>query len=386
MPAHDEMARLLEAGAGSAPDVDEGLALVRARLAEHPGAHVVGARRWRRPILVAAASLVLVGAAAAVIGRNDGTTIVSTGGGDTTASLSDPVTFEVLRMASSDGQRMGTLRAATDQDALDRLWADTGTKGPPPTVDLATQVVVSITIPDDACPPKLDGFDRRGTALEPRFVEPTTVCEQPLIQKTFVVTIDWASTGPSFRLFLPGQPIYDFGDASLTVTRPVTSPPLEDPGANTPSTTTPDPTDCHGPAGSATDLKGQPNWKGVRHWTDRSGCLVRVDVLVDMPGPAHCGYEDADVLSMAGKLGDRYGTADEQGIAYVRDPKGVFGLPAVTAAFEADAKLPESAVDSGYRRDGIRFHVDPADPSAVWLAHPDGHVELWPLADLPLCM
>ena len=197
MPTPDEMAQLLNAAAGSAPDVDEGLALVRARLAQQPSEHVVGARRWRRPVLVASASLLLVGAAAAVIGRNDGTTIVRTGGGDTTTSLSGPVTFEVLRLASSDGQRMGTLRAATDQDALDRLWADTGTKGPPPTVDLASQVVVSITIPDDACPPKLDGFDRRGTALEPRFVEPSTDCIKPLVPKTFVVAMDWASTGPS---------------------------------------------------------------------------------------------------------------------------------------------------------------------------------------------
>ena len=97
------------------------------------------------------------------------------------------------------------------------------------------------------------------------------------------------------------------------------------------------------------------------------------------------GYEDADVLSMAGKLGARYGTADEQGVTYVRDPKGVFGLSTVTAAFEPDAKLPESAVDTGYGRDGIKLHIDPADTTAVWLSYPDGHVELWPLADLPIC-
>lgn len=388
MPAPDDLAQRLDAAAGPAPDVDEGLASVRARLANQPGQHVAGARRWRRPVLVAAASLLLVGAAVAVsIGRDDPATSVRTDGGDATASPPGPVTFEVLEMASSDGQRMGTLRAATDQDALDRLWADTGTNSPTPTVDLARQVVVSITIPDDACPPKLDGFDRRGTTLEPRFVEPAPACNEPLIPKTYVVALDWASTGPSFRLFLPGQPTYDFDDTSLIVTRPLTNPPVEDPEATTPSTTVPDPTDCKGPPGSATDLDGQPDWKsdGARPWTDRSGCLIRVDVLVDMPGAEHCGCEEADVLVMSAKLGERYRTPTYTAVSYVRDPKGVYDLPDVTAAFEPEATLPESAVDTGYRRDGIELHLDPADPSAVWLSYPDGHVELWPLADLPLC-
>ena len=145
---------------------------------------------------------------------------------------------------------------------------------------------------------------------------------------------------------------------------------------------------CDDQPGSATDLTGQPDWveSGVRSWTDRSRCLVRVDVLMDGSGPAHCGQEDADYLAMGDELGERYGTAGVEELWYARDPKGVFGLPAVSAAFEPDATLPKSAMDSGYSRDGIDLHVDPADPSAIWLAYPDGHVELWPLADLPLCL
>lgn len=144
---------------------------------------------------------------------------------------------------------------------------------------------------------------------------------------------------------------------------------------------------CVDQPGSATDLTGQPDWdeSGVRSWTDRFGCQVRVDVLMDAPGPEHCGQEDADFLAMGDELGDRYGTADVEELWYARDPKGVFGLPAVTAAFEPAATLPKSAVNSGYSRDGIDLHVDPADPNAIWLSYPDGHVELWPLADLPPC-
>ncbi|MEO6629086.1 MAG: hypothetical protein ABIP03_11015 [Aquihabitans sp.] len=296
------------------------------------------------------------------------------------------MTFEVLAMASSGSDPVGTLRAATDQNALVSLWDDAGTNIATPAVDLTKQVVVSITIPDDACPPKLDGFDRRGTTLKPRFVDGAeAACDKPLIPRTFVAALDWVSPGPSFRLFLPGQSTYRFDDTYLTVTHPFSTAPIESPEAVEPSTTVPDPTDCQGPPGSATDRSG-PDWEGfvARSWTDLSGCLIRYDVLMDISGPEHCGYDEADALSMAGTLGERYAGSEEV-VKYVRDPKGVFGLPAATAAFDAKAKLPESAVDTGYRRDGIELHVDPADPNAVWLSYPDGHVELWPRADRPLC-
>lgn len=159
------------------------------------------------------------------------------------------------------------------------------------------------------------------------------------------------------------------------------------PTTGAPDKTAPDPADCPGPKGSSTDLEGQPDWTsdGYHSWMDRSGCLVRVDVLTDGPGPAHCGYEAADVLWVGDKLGERYRTDEVQELSYVRDPEGVFDLPAVTAAFDPDATLPNAAADTGYHRDGIALHVDPADPSAIWLAYPDGHVERWPLADLPPC-
>ncbi|CAN5859314.1 hypothetical protein BH24ACT3_BH24ACT3_13580 [soil metagenome] len=47
---------------------------------------------------------------------------------------------------------MGTLRAAVDPAELDELWAAVGFDGPLPDVDFEQRVVISVTIPDDACP------------------------------------------------------------------------------------------------------------------------------------------------------------------------------------------------------------------------------------------
>lgn len=134
---------------------------------------------------------------------------------------STEVAFEVLAMAQAS-EPMGTLRAAVDPAGLDALWAGIGFAGDPPAVDLAQSVVVSMTIPDDACPPTLTAFDRDGSVLTPVFVEPTDGCFAPLIPKTFVVAIARSSVEPRFTLRLPGwNSVTDgFGEQRLDVEIP----------------------------------------------------------------------------------------------------------------------------------------------------------------------
>lgn len=188
---------------------------------------------------VAAAVAALIGLFALVaVNRDDGGDRLITEGpgsvpptdpGDPALSGGEgPVRFEVLAVGPALMNGMGSVHSVgaiaeldTNDHELAELWADAGQPPPAPEVDLEDQLVLSITIPDDACPPELVGFDRReepvdGPAdivIEPVFVEPPGVCNRPLIPKTFVVAVDWESVGDDFWLFLPGQPLYGFDDS-----------------------------------------------------------------------------------------------------------------------------------------------------------------------------
>lgn len=135
-----------------------------------------------------------------------------------------------------------------------------------------------------------------------------------------------------------------------------------------------------------TDVAREPDWRrhaDYRPWTDTDGCLVRIDVLAERPGPDHCDWGDADVLIAGSPLGERYTSVDDS-VHFVRDPKGVFRQPELAEGYDPDAELPASAVDSGFRRDGIALWHVPNDASAVWLVARES-VERWPGGDPPLC-
>jgi hypothetical protein len=131
--------------------------------------------------------------------------------------------------------------------------------------------------------------------------------------------------------------------------------------------------------GAATDVASEPNWRqfaDYRHWKTSDGCLVRIDVLADRPGPAHCGFEAGRVIITGIPIGARY--ADGSSSTYVRDPGDVFGDAATASAFDPRAKLPEGAVDTGFREEGTQLWVDPTDRSAIYLVAGTS-VERWPL-------
>lgn len=119
-------------------------------------------------------------------------------------------------------------------------------------------------------------------------------------------------------------------------------------------------------------------------WTDEDGCLLRIDVVAEWPGPEHCDWQRARVLIVGDPLGTPYTNAGN-GIEYVRDPEGVFGEPALTAGFDPDASLPSAAADSGYRRGKLELWHVPGDRSAIWLRSPNG-VEQWPAGEPPGCI
>lgn len=178
------------------------------------------APRRRPPRLLAAAAVLLfvVALAGLVLAVDrDRPQSVTTGPAESTVDA-DTVTFEVLAVTDgSDLNSLGVLRAAGSPTQLAGLWEVAGAAEAVPAVDFGEQVVVSITIPDDACPPTLEAFDRDGSTVTPRFVEPGGGCDGPLIPRTFVVALDRSTTGPEFRLLLPAQPQAELGETFLDV-------------------------------------------------------------------------------------------------------------------------------------------------------------------------
>lgn len=178
-----------------------------------------GRRRLRRRRMVpggmAMATLLLAGVTVLAMVSEDGDQDFQVGAG---TGVPDFRVIDVLEASDE----MGTLRSATDRDEFRELWRVVGgtelRQLLPPI--RGGEIVVSITIPDDACPPELAGFDRDGDVLTPRFVETAPGCDDPLIPKTYVVALEREPLVPSFVLRLPADPTYGFAEQRLVVMVP----------------------------------------------------------------------------------------------------------------------------------------------------------------------
>lgn len=185
----------------------------------------MSSRSARRPsprLLAVAAVVVFVAALAGVVvaTNRDDQQSVTAGPTDDTTDTTDPnpVTFDVLSVSEgSDLNDLGVLRSASTPVELEGVWEVAGASGPAPTVDFDQQVVVSITIPDGSCESALDGFDRDGDDLSPRFVRPARGCGEAANPRTFVVALDRSTTGPAFRFVLAADPRFEFGETFLHV-------------------------------------------------------------------------------------------------------------------------------------------------------------------------
>lgn len=104
----------------------------------------------------------------------------------------------------------------------------------------------------------------------------------------------------------------------------------------------------------------------VTVWTDASGDPVSTETIRSNPGPGHCGWESATWLHVDGEL-------------YFRDPEGVMAEWTATP-FDADASLPPTATDTGYRSGDIAVWLDPGGDAYLVLP---GRVERWPRSTDP---
>jgi hypothetical protein len=144
---------------------------------------------------------------------------------------------------------------------------------------------------------------------------------------------------------------------------------------------------CEATPGAAIDVCSEPNWRpysAYEDWTDVDGCLVRIDVLAERPGPEHCEWQDTRVLITGEPFGARY-TKPENTRHYVRDPAGIYRDQSLVDGFDPDASLPDAARDTGFRRGEVELWIDPDDDSAVFLKGRT-KVERWPWGTTPGCM
>lgn len=91
-----------------------------------------------------------------------------------------------------------------------------------------------------------------------------------------------------------------------------------------------------------------PLWRQdtFREWF-RDGCLVRIDVITDRPGPDHCGWDGTRVIAVGNPVGERF-TSEADTVQFVRDPVNAYRA-GLDQGFEARTTLPATARFSGYR-------------------------------------
>lgn len=114
----------------------------------------------------------------------------------------------------------------------------------------------------------------------------------------------------------------------------------------------------------------------------RDGCLVRIDVITDRPGPDHCGWGGTRVIAVGAPLGERF-TSEADTVQFVRDPANAYRA-GLDQGFEARTTLPATAQFSGYRSASEELWLVPGDTQYIWIVSGQ-NVERWPAGEPPLC-
>jgi hypothetical protein len=106
-------------------------------------------------------------------------------------------------------------------------------------------------------------------------------------------------------------------------------------------------------------------------WEDESGRRVPVTRIQSFQGSEHCSWTHITFLLIG---------REESGDWYLRDTSGELN-EWLRTTFAADAKLPEGASNTGWRRDGRQLWIGP-DKEAAYLVSVDDaqDVERWPAA------
>ena len=141
------------------------------------------------------------------------------------------------------------------------------------------------------------------------------------------------------------------------------------------------PTGCRAEPGAPTDLAAEPlEWliyTDFIRWVDGAGCPVRIDVISDVMGPRHCGWETSEWITIGTPLGapirTEAGTAAATARTFIWDPNGAINprLPDVSMSV---GDLPTTAAASQYRVADAQLWLDELDPDVLYCVH-DGRAD-----------
>ncbi len=137
-------------------------------------------------------------------------------------------------------------------------------------------------------------------------------------------------------------------------------------------------------AGAATACGGdEPELTPLRGSAEGQSTFSEFSALHVETGQDHCNSDDIRSLSLLRDLDDRQGMA-----WFLRDAEGimrsVYPRWAHVEEFSHVPAVPDSARDTGFRKDGLRFFVS-ADFQAAYVIR-DGLVERWPASPpIPGC-
>ncbi len=204
--------------------------------------------------------------------------------------------------------------------------------------------------------------------------------------------LDGSMVPTMFQLFSTSELAPELARAFLALPKVIAVSTPASPGSNdipltlSPDDTGPTPTvapsdDC---AGDDLDLASEPLlWRqnGYGTWF-RAGCVVRVDVITDRPGPDHCDWGNTRVLVFGSPIGAPF-TSPSDDVQYVRDPANEYGY-GFDALFDSSATLPADAVNSGYSTDTEQLWTVPDDDTFIYLVLGE-RTERWPKGNPPLC-
>jgi hypothetical protein len=208
----DDLEQQIKAWAdASAPSTGEAIDPADVLAGRAPAAVVAAPHRRGRWLAAAAAVLVIAAVGVGLAVQSDPPERIRAEQAPTTGTPTPPsagfvgdIAFDELATVSNGADAVGLLEAQTDEQ-LAGLWSAAGHPRAAPEVDFDRQVVVAITIADDACPPDLVAFRRDGATVAPEFAETQAECEQPLVLTTYVAALDWSDTGDEFLLVVDGQ-------------------------------------------------------------------------------------------------------------------------------------------------------------------------------------
>ncbi len=149
--------------------------------------------------------------------------------------------------------------------------------------------------------------------------------------------------------------VFDLDDQTYTVTRPV---------------------GCDAEPGSPSDLDSEPEqWLAFgeyKRWFDAAGCPVRIDVISNINGAAHCDLEDAEFITIGRPLGRSIIALPPNTMnRYVWNANGVIqAIPSGEIIEVSD--LPATAIDTGYVQGNRQLWIDDESDSVLYVVEDGG--------------